>query len=204
MAQLSDALASARTYLNDDAGSLWTDAALIPKAREAHRELQTMLWNVGSPVVRMISDPIAVFAGQNPTIVLPSDLLVPFKIQEAAAGGTFDTAIDMTEKAFLPNVVIGPTLKYWSWRNEIIRFVGCINPRTVWIFYRKSIAIPAAAADPIGIMFGELYLGARTAAIAHGSVGNKDAYSIISQVATDNFNRVVAAHRGQQSPAVRP
>lgn len=205
MSNLSVALASARTYLNDDAASTWTDAALIPKLQEAHRELQTMLWENGSPAVRAKSLAITV-SSLAVTISLPADLLTPFKLQEYAA--TVETeadAIDMTETIYLPNRVVNATrLIHWSWSSEAIAFVGCTAARKVIIYYRKSITVPSASGDPIGILFGELYLGARAAAIAHGSVGNKDAFQIISGFAKENFQKVVAAQRGQQTPPMKP
>src|SRR4051812_15930048 len=102
MAALSVALEAARTYLNDDAGSLWTDAALIPKCKEAHRELQTMLWECGSPAVRAESSAITVLAAAT-TITQPADMLTPFQLEEYAASvETSADAVQMTECFFLP------------------------------------------------------------------------------------------------------
>src|SRR5580692_1393151 len=104
--ELSVALASARTYLNDDAASVWSDASLIPKAQEAHRELQTMLWGCGSPAVRGQSDPITVNSGTvDITGDLPDDLLTPFALVEfAATVETIADAIPMTEKYYLSGI----------------------------------------------------------------------------------------------------
>lgn len=204
MANLSVALAAARTWLNDDAGATWTDAALIPKCQEAHRELQVKLWQVGSPVVRKEAAAASV-AALATTIANPSDMLTPFRLQEYA--NTVETradAVDMTECIFLPNRAIAATLIDWCWKEEVIQFVGASAARKVIIYYRKSITLPAATGDAIGILFGELYISARAAAIAHGSVGNKDAYEALSIVAEKNFNQVVAAQRGQQTPPMRP
>lgn len=205
MANLSVALAAARTYLNDDAAQIWTDAALIPKLQEAHRELQIKLWEVNSPVVRKQSDAIAVAAGAV-TVTSPADMLTPFKLVEfAATGETLENATDMTEQNFLPTGVAKTTkLIWWSWKEEVITLLGSTVDRKVVIYYRKSITIPTAAGDPIGILFGELYLGARAAAITHGSVGNKEAYLIMTELSKDNFGKVVAAQRGQQTPMMKP
>lgn len=205
MALLSVALEAARTYLNDDAASLWTDAALLPKAKEAHRELQIKLWRVGSPAVREQSDPITVAAGATDLGVnQPADLLAPFKLQEFGETESFTDAIDMTEKVYFPNVAKAAKLIWWSWRKEKILFLGSTANRKVIVYYRKAITIPTAANQEIGILFGELYIGARAAAIAHGSVGNKDAMGILAGVCDTNFAMVVDAQRGQQTPPSKP
>lgn len=204
MALLSAALATARTLLNDDVNAVWSDTALIPKAQEAHRELQTMLWDVGSPVVRAESSPIAVTALAT-AITAPADLLVPLQLFEfATVGETRANAIPMTEYGVLPMVAQTTLLRYWTWKAETITLLGATTARSVIIYYRRLITVPAAAGDAIGITFGELYIGARAAALAHGSVGNKDAFETCSAQATANFQRVLIANRGQQSPASRP
>lgn len=204
MALLSVALTTARTLLNDDVSAVWSDASLIPKAQEAHRELQAKLWEVGSPVVRAQSPPIMVNAGAT-TITLPVDLLTPFKLVEyAATGESLVNSVEMTEQNYLPTVAPAATLKYWAWRGEFIELVGASVGRNVVIYYRRLITIPTANNDPIGILFGELYLAARTAAMAHGSVGNIEAAGFMSQKANDSFNQVIAAQRGQQRPQARP
>lgn len=204
MALLSVALATARTWLNDDVGATWTDAALIPKAQEAHRELQTKLWNVNSPVVRKEAAAATVNAGAT-TITNPADMLTPFRLQEYA--NTVETradAIDMTECNFLPNRAALAILQDWCWKEEVIQFVAASADRKVIIYYRKLITIPVVAGDPIGILFGELYIGARAAAIAAGSVGNQEAFEFLSTTSESNFATVIAAQRGQQSPPSKP
>jgi hypothetical protein len=76
--------------------------------------------------------------------------------------------------------------------------------RRVKVQYRKSLTLPVSVNDPIGIIFGEIYLGARTAALAAGSVGNKEVLEAASQMAATNFNKVIVANRGRQSPPDKP
>lgn len=205
MALLSVALDTARTLLNDDIKAVWSDAALIPKAQEAHRELQAKLWDAGSPIVRARSDALAVAANAIVLTTPPADLLVPFKLMEYADSvETIADAVEMTEVFYLPTVAKATTLKYWAWRGEAIEFVGCTAARKVILFYRKLITIPAAAGDAIGITFGELFIAAKAAALAHGSLGNIEAAGYMSQKAEDGFAQVLSAQRGQQKPQSRP
>jgi len=205
MSLASVALATARTLLNDDNATVWTDPVLIPKLQEAHRELQTDLWLVGSPVVREVTSPILVPANSTDLGTnQPLDLVTPTALKEADSANS-TTWEDMTEVNYIPfNVAKSNKLIYWAWRGEKILFLGSTAPRYVIVFYRKLIPIPATANDPIGIIFGELYLGARTAALAAGSVGNKEVYDTVTALAKANFEKVVSANRGQQKPIFKP
>ncbi len=206
MSSLGDAIRTARTYLNDDGALVWSDSQLIPKAQEAHRELQTMLWNIGSPVVREQTSPIDVASGAvDLGVNQPTDMLTPFRIQEYATAAAATTAVDVTEAIFLPlDVAASSKLVYWAWRKELITFIPATTDRKVIVYYRKLLTVPRSLTDPIGILFGELYVGARASAIAHGSVGNKDAYATLTDVCKANFQMVVQAQRGQQAPPMRP
>jgi hypothetical protein len=204
MALLSVALNTARTLMNDDVGAVWTDAALIPKAQEAHRMLQVRLWKAGSPVVRAQSAAIDV-AINAVTITPPADMLTPFRLFEyASTVETYADSTEITEQNFLPRQAPTAKIGFWSWKGEVIEIMPPTAARKVVMHYRKSITLPAAATDPIGIIFGELFLGPQVAAMCHGSVGNKDAFEAMMGIATANFADVIEANRGKQSPSEKP
>lgn len=205
MALVSAALATARTLLNDDNATVWTDPILLPKLQEAHRELQTDLWLIGSPVVREQSAQITVAANAvDLGVNQPVDLVTPTSLKEAESP-TPTTWVDMTEVDYIPiGVAKIAQLVYWAWRGEKILFLGSTAARTVVVYYRRLITVPTLASSAIGIIFGELYLGARTAALAAGTVGNKETYDALTALAKTNFEKVVAANRGQQKPLFKP
>jgi len=125
---------------------------------------------------------------------------------EAGVGVMPDNVwIPLTEQFFLTiGTVIGPTLTFWSWQEEELLFNGSTANRYVNFQYRRLIPIPDSATSEIGITFGELYLGARGAAIAAGSVGNTAAAQVLDGIAQMNFGKVVSANRGQQKPVNKP
>jgi len=209
MALASVALAQARTLLNDDTSSVWSDAALIPKLQIAHQELQMALWEVGSPAVRKESGLLAVVASASvvdmsgTTPAQPTDMLTPTKIYEYTVGSVY--VGEMTEVFYLPlDIAVSGALTYWCWRKEKILFLGCSVDRKVKIQYRKLITVPTVAGSDLGLSFAELYLGPRAAALAAGAVGNAEVLGIATEMAKVNFQKVVAAHRGQQKPPNRP
>jgi hypothetical protein len=207
-ATLETALQMGRGFLNDTAATVWSDANLIPFMQQAHYELQTDLWLVGSPVIRAVTSPLLIPDGANPTVpTLPSNFLIPTLIQECGqSGGSPDNLfIPMTECFFFPiPYTLTTVLAYWSWQQETLLFAGSSLPRYVVIQYRRLIPIPQLSTDLIGMTFGELYLGARGAAIAAGAVGNTAAAGVLDGIATANFNKVVMANRGQQKPITKP
>jgi hypothetical protein len=204
MALASVALAQARTLLNDDAASVWTDAALIPKLQIAHQELQTELWNSGSPVVRAESSLLAVaIAATDLGLTQPADMITPTKLFEYTTAGVYYG--EMTEVFYIPlDIAQGATLEYWCWRGEKILFLGSTVARKVKIQYRKLITVPTLSTSDLGILFAELYCGPRVAALAAGSVGNADVLKTATDMAAANFAKVITANRGQQRPVSKP
>jgi hypothetical protein len=120
-------------------------------------------------------------------------------------GTVDDIWVPMTEQFFLPlTAVPGPTLIWWSYREENLIMVGSTANRFINFQYRRQIPIPQLATDPIGMIFGELYLGARGGAIAAGSTGNDAVEQKLDALAKQNFSKVVMANRGQQKPVTKP
>lgn len=206
---LGQVLTTCRTYLNDDNATVWTDPILIPKVQEAHRELQTKLWEVGSPAVRAVSPGNVIGIGQVNLIVPADNLICPFKLVESSSPPAGDY-LPMTEISYIEDLLIAgiaPTNRiiYWAWRGENILLNAATVARQIMVFYRAAIRIPQVSTDGIGgIAESELYLAARAAAMAAGSVGNKDVYELMTALANENFNRVVFSNRGQQKPVNRP
>jgi len=204
---MSQVLTTARTYLNDDNATQFPDPVLIPKCQEAHRELQEELWVGGSPNVRALTATLHYVANATVLPALPANFLCPMQGFENAwptpAAPTVWTP--MTEAFFNPlGLAQGPTLGFWQWQNETITLIGATVDRSVLFQYRALIAIPILSTDLIGILFGESYLAARTAAIAAGTVGNKEVYAAMTSLAKENLSKVLTANRGQQKPLLKP
>jgi len=173
--------------------------------------------SVGTPVVGALVN-ITGFStlGNNVTgvyiiSVVPNTsftVLVTTQVNETHAGTaniSDNNWIPLTEQ-YYPTLgyIATSTLTYWNWKDEKLSFSGVTVPRLVAFQYRREIPIPAAATDPIGITFGEMYLGARGAAIAAGAVGNSAVAQILDGEANKNFSMVLTANRGQQKPINKP
>lgn len=206
--QLSVVLDAARAYLNDPGATIWTDAKLIPLAQEAHRELQSKLWNIGSPLVKDQSSPIPIPASSAPTdltstTLAPANMITPTYLQESLLfGGPYQP---MLETSYLsPGYIPQSSLIYWMWKGEHLFTAPSYVPRYVVIRYRNIITIPTVSTSDIGISFGEIYMSPRLAALAFGIIKEFDSSKAMSELATANLGDFISPNRGQNRPAVRP
>jgi len=141
------------------------------------------------------------FGTTNP--VLPNDLLCPFKLYEnlPSADETIDGWHEMTEVFYIPlGVTLSDNFTWWAWRKERLHLAGGNNDRAIIIQYRKKITLPGTIYNEIGILFGEMYLAARAAALTAGTLGNQDVYATLTALAEKNLATVITANRGSQRP----
>jgi hypothetical protein len=205
--QASVVLTTARTLLNDDGATVWTDTALLPKLAQAHRELQAKLKLASVPVMK--SEFTATITANSTTIASPpTDLREPIRIWEKLPSDPVSNYLLMTEQEILPNIVPVATLGYWSWKDEVITFIGATVDRFIRMQYWRTIAIPASNTDPVGFIDAELYLAPRVAALAAGSTGEEKMMASLASIAADSLNDVIQSNRGRgrvsQGAAVRP
>jgi hypothetical protein len=194
--QASVVLATARTLLNDDAATNWTDATLIPKLQQAHKELQIKLRRAAAPVMKKQYTEI-VAANSTSFATPPSDLVAPIQLWETSSGGAINTYALMTESDPLPNVLPTTTLIWWSWKDEVVTFIGSSAIRQVLMLYWRSLTLPQTNTDSIGFIDGELYLAPRTAALAAGAVGNTNEMTALAQLASSSLDEVILSNRGR-------
>jgi hypothetical protein len=201
--QASVVLATARTFLNDDAATNWTDASLFPKFQQAHNELQIKLRRAAAPVMKnYYTEQVA--AGAVGFATPPSDLVAPIQLWETVNNGAISTYALMTECDPLPNIIPpGPAIVYWAWVEELVTFAvpATTAIRQVLMRYWRAIPIPTTNTQLIGFINGELYLAPRTAALAAGSVGQANEYGVLTGIAEASLTEVILSNRGRAPQA---
>lgn len=205
MATLQIAISDAQAFLNDVAKTLFTDAVLLGFVPAAHRKLQVLLDLSGVPVIRDKSAVVSIVANAvSMGASLPTNLIEPISMQEQPHSSNPVAWVPMTEVAFIPDIVKGTILRYWSWENEIINFLGATTGNDVLLRYRGGITVPATVGAAIGFIFGENYLGPKVASLAAGSLGNTTAMQILDGIAMSNLDEVIRMNiSGQQSLGVK-
>ena len=197
---------TARTILNDDGNSLFTDTVLFPKLTHAHRELQAYLRAKDSQVMRNTAF-TTIAANTTLWPAPPPDLLEPLKIWEKVSTTPNSTYAEMTEADPLdPTLMAGTTaMQYWQWADEILTFrPAASNSVDVKMLYWRQIPIPVLNSDLIGILFGELYLAPRTAALQMGSMGDDDGHQTWTQVGLTAIDQIIYANKGRLNVPGRP
>lgn len=202
----SDAITIARTYLNDDAAANYTVAFLLPKLQEAHRDMQSRLWKVGSPLVRAQSAQLSVAPGitnLNAVGSFPTDLLAPYSVQEL---DPILGWIPVTEVFYFDLTIAQNTnLQFWQWMQEQLNVYNHItNTVACLINYRRLITIPTVIGSSLGVLSSEKYLGLMTAAKATGSLGNLGGHDKGKALADEFWNDLLTANRGRQTPDGTP
>ena len=141
--------------------------------------------------------PVTLTAGLYPSEILmpiqPTDIVIPLECWERPTGSKLESDWElMIQKSWVPEIDPVQQLIYWNWVGELIRFKGAIQSNDIKLYYNGGIPIPTADADPVGFIFGELYIAPRLAALAARSVGGKQAYSELSQMATARLDKILS------------
>ena len=159
-------------FLNDTPQSLFSNTVLLPYLKRSFADLQLAMNKKNIPTLKEISVPITV-APLGITLILPSDFILPVKLEERASGSS-DFYTPMENKDYEANILQTDRLRYWTYREDQIKFPGATVSRQVLLYYMKGLTIPTNLNSPIGVVNVENYLSAQTAAYAAKFVMQSD------------------------------
>lgn len=154
--------------LNDPTGSIYPDQALLPILNKAYRELQVKLGAIGVGTTREVISTLPIPAGLRSLddgSGLPTDFLYPVELGERLAG-TAERYAKMEEREWEPDERQMDNLRYWSWREESLKFVGAKTARELMLRYIKTLIPLTDSTTPIQISESQTWLAQRTAALA--------------------------------------
>ena len=168
-----DVIDEAAILLNDPNKLLFTTAKLLPLVSKAYRELGVELHNNGAPLLNEISPPINVPQGDK-TLGngQPDDIVIPVRLKER--GNDAEQFSDMIEQYWESTDKPGPSLVFWSWRDEELQFLGATRDRQVIIYYRKSPAPITDENSRVPYASAINFLSPRAAALAARFIGNNN------------------------------
>jgi hypothetical protein len=201
--QAEDALNLARALLNDTAGSVFTDALLMPLLNSAYRGLQRELAENGVSVLIEQQDldlELDPTTGSTSTEIsdastpqLPADCLMPHMLWERATPNTTDVFVPMEKfmsGGSMLNLQPSTYLRLWEWREDKINLIGATQAITVRLRYEKVLAALTLGTDPVQIRSATDPLAFATAALAARSRGARAlAQDLLgtAQMATENL-----------------
>lgn len=201
--QAAEALNLSRALLNDTAGTVFTDALLMPLLNSAYRGLQRELAENGVSVLieqqdlNLEPDPAT---GVTDTEIsdasspqLPSDCLMPHMLWERATANATDVFVPMekfTGGGSMLNLQPSTYLRLWEWREDKINLIGATQAITVRMRYEKLLPALTLGTDPIQVRAAVDPLAFATAALAARSRGARAlAQDMLgtAQMATENL-----------------
>jgi hypothetical protein len=211
-------LSLARALMNDPNGVIWSDAALFPFLNAGYRDLQEVLAINGVSVMTTHVDidlPLVTLNGTtlapNPARIaddtnpqLPTDMVVPYTLQEQATGSD-DLFVPM-EKIVgpLPNLDPMPYLRMWKWEADEIELIGATQAITVRIRYERALATLSQESDPIEIPYANKALAYEVAALAARSRGARELALDMEQASSVMRQRIIERYtRAEQFKARR-
>lgn len=162
-----------RARLNDQIDAVYHDDLLLPYAQDATDELQGALELYGLLVLEKIGTIIPIPANTTRmAALLPADMLEPQRLEERLSGST-DLFIPMVRREWEPDILPSDSLRYWTYREEDIFFVGATQARDVKIYYLKRLFNVTSINDPIPVNNAQLFLITRIAAMAAADIGEE-------------------------------
>ena len=196
----SQCFQTARMLLNDANMQLWQDAVLMPMMYQAHLELQQKLKSRAAPIMKGITNfPVPAYS----TGTTVWDMTSPIQMWEKPQGAPDQNYQPMTEIDVIPTMVDRTTtLRYWSWFQEYISFLGATIATNVLVVYWRRLPVPTSSGDQIGIIDGEQYLAPRIAALAMGSVGEEQTISVATALAEAQLQFVLSANKSRAGQVI--
>lgn len=167
-------LSEIKGLMNDPAGSIYPDGALIPLLNKSYRELQIKLGALGISVTRNVVGTSFLLSGIKTLgdgSGLPSDLIYPIELGERRSGSD-DNYTLMHETEWEMDREATDHLEVWTWREESLWFVGATTDRQLLIRYVKSLAPVTDGTSPILINDSQTWLAQRTASMASLLLGH--------------------------------
>jgi hypothetical protein len=191
-------------YLNDASANLFTNTVLTPFLMAAYEHFRNECALNGINIeYRTATKTIA--AGAITYGTLPTDFLLPIRIDERTTGST-DPYIPMQECRILPQIDQSSSLVYWAWFDSDIKFVGSTQSNDILLTYFWDLApdaVTAATTDLRGNC--RSFLAAKTAALASMFVNQNDTLAgRCDQVAESQLTKIIGIMvRNTQGTPVR-
>lgn len=202
---VNDIVDEAAALLNDPTQKMYTDTILLPYVKRAFQDLQLQLHLEQVQVLNEISTVQTVNAGAVTYPSLPSDLIQPSKMEERAAGSS-NSFTPMYEKQWEPNTTPGTELRYWTWREQAINFIGATVSREVKLYYLKQLTAIVDVNSIIPVNFCQPFMASRTAYYAAAFAGeNPTKAKMLKDDADEAFEKLLTmeANRRQSMPVRR-
>lgn len=168
---VGNVLTESQALLNDQSGTLFTTATLLPYFQKAYSELQDLLQLADVPVIWTETVATTITAGGGTFTPMPADFFNPIELHEKAVGEADSFYTLMSRVMWLPDTTPGPFLTYWAYLEERIDLNPANANRSVRLRYYKALPTITVVGDTLTVNNAKTYLASRTAALAAFTIG---------------------------------
>lgn len=168
---VANVLTESQALLNDQSGTLFTNATLLPYFQKAYQELQDLLQLSDVPVIWEATAATTISALGTTFTPMPADFFNPIELHEKAVGEPDFFYQLMVRVMWLPEAQQGPALTWWEYREEAINFIGSTAARQVRLRYYKALPTITVVGDTVTVNNAKTYLASRVAALAAFTIG---------------------------------
>jgi hypothetical protein len=187
----SDVFVRVRAVLNDVAIDLYTDEVLQPYLRIANDDLSDELVDNGATVQKEVSTDIVLPVGLK-TLTLPDNVIVPIELFEKTQGQDDTYYKKIHQGTFLPNDLPTSELRYWSWREQNVNFLGATVTKLVRMRYYRLITDLIGVNSPVELTHALNYLAYHTGALAAEHIGQNRMKAIdLESVANEKLKKLL-------------
>lgn len=194
--------------MNDPSKLTWTDAVMLEKLKAAWDDLQLQLLSCGARIFdEEVAAPLSVAIGATTLASPPADMIWPVAMFERNVGGVDADWIPMLQQSWEDDAVQGSELVFWTYREDLVQFLGATTTREVKLRYRKLLNPITSAASSVAVLLANNFLAPRTAALLSGFSGANATRALACNAEADQALeklKGIYIKQSQGTPAIRP
>lgn len=208
---VKEVLDRSRFFLNDVNATFFTDDNIFAAFKVAYDDLKEELYDNNVQITNELSQEYTITTDMRdiggPTgPPLPINLVVPVNLWERQAGTDDDFTL-MSQRRYLPKTnVLTAYLQYWSYRKQIIQFLGANQNREVKVDYvGDTLTFVTSVNSQLNLFNCKSFLAYRTGALTAEYMGeNSTRADKLNANATSAMDKLINTDvKNQQSMPVR-
>lgn len=151
---VSDVNTRVKSLVGDLAGTVYSDAVLLPYVNSAYEELATAMRSAGVSIFKRTSSAIAIAAGTKllgrtgGATQYPSDMLRPLELVERVTGTGLYVRMSQSD-GVMEDRAATALMQEWDWRDDTLYFPGASGIVQVIIEYEADLAALSGNSSPL-------------------------------------------------------
>ena len=151
---VSDVNTRVRSLVGDLAGSVYSDAVLLPYVNSAYEEVATAMRSANVSIFKRTSSAIAIASGTKllgrtgGATQYPSDMIRPLELVERVSGSGLYVRMSQSD-GVMEDRAATTLMQEWDWRDDTLYFPGASGNVQVIIEYEADLAALSGNSSPL-------------------------------------------------------